>query len=85
VARAWEKAEVEKKWEESAWAKRRAQREKRRNLTDFERFKVMMLKKQVCLIYSGVGGRALIGGEWGDGVWARWLTRDFTSGTIRGS
>jgi len=65
VARAWEKAEVEKKWEESAWAKRRAQREKRRNLTDFERFKVMRLKKQVCLIYSGVRGRALIGGEWG--------------------
>ena len=47
VARAWEKAEVEKKWGESAWAKRREQREKRRNLSDFDRFKVLKLKKQV--------------------------------------
>ena len=47
VARAWEKAEVEKKWDESAWAKRREQREKRRNLSDFDRFKVLRLKKQV--------------------------------------
>ncbi|KAK4695017.1 large subunit ribosomal protein L14e, partial [Lecanoromycetidae sp. Uapishka_2] len=46
VARAWEKEEVEKKWEESAWAKRREQREKRRNLSDFDRFKVLRLKKQ---------------------------------------
>lgn len=48
VAKAWEKAEVEQKWAESAWAKRREQREKRRALTDFDRFKVMRLKKQVC-------------------------------------
>ena len=49
VARAWEKAEVESKWDESAWAKRREQREKRRNLSDFDRFKVLRLKKQVCV------------------------------------
>jgi len=48
VARAWEKEEVEKKWGESAWAKRREQREKRRKLSDFDRFKVLRLKKQVC-------------------------------------
>ena len=47
VARAWEKAEVESKWEESSWAKKRDQREKRRALTDFERFRVMKLQKQV--------------------------------------
>lgn len=47
VARAWEKNEVEQKWEESAWAKRRAVREKRRNLTDFDRFRVLKLNKQV--------------------------------------
>ncbi|KAI4100920.1 MAG: hypothetical protein L6R37_005172 [Teloschistes peruensis] len=46
VAKAWEKEEVESKWEQSAWAKRRDQREKRRALTDFERFKVVKLKKQ---------------------------------------
>ena len=52
VARAWEKAEVEKKWEESTWAKRREQREKRRGLTDFERFKVLRLRKQVGFVIS---------------------------------
>lgn len=47
VAKAWEKAAVEDKWAESAWAKRRAQREKRRALSDFDRFKVLRLRKQV--------------------------------------
>lgn len=42
----WEKAGIEGKWQESAWAKKRSQKEKRRALTDFERFKVMRLKKQ---------------------------------------
>ncbi|CAF9919543.1 hypothetical protein IMSHALPRED_004652 [Imshaugia aleurites] len=46
VAKAWEETQVEKKWDESAWAKRREQREKRRNLSDFDRFKVLRLKKQ---------------------------------------
>ncbi|KAL2055024.1 hypothetical protein ABVK25_004846 [Lepraria finkii] len=46
VAKAWEKEEVEQQWDESAWAKRREQREKRRNLSDFDRFKVLKLKKQ---------------------------------------
>ena len=41
VAKAWEK------WDQSTWAKKREQREKRRGLSDFERFKVMRLKKQV--------------------------------------
>lgn len=56
VARAWEKQEVEKKWAASSWAKRRESREKRRALTDFERFKVLRLKKQVrlYLINSGM-------------------------------
>ena len=45
--RLWEKNEVDKQWEESAWAKKRQQQELRRGLTDFERFKVMRLKKQV--------------------------------------
>ncbi|KAI4158109.1 MAG: hypothetical protein LQ342_007743 [Letrouitia transgressa] len=46
VAKAWEKEEVESKWDQSAWAKRREQREKRRSLSDFERFKVLKLRKQ---------------------------------------
>ena len=43
----WEEDEVDSKWSESPWAKAQAQREKRKNLTDFERFKVMRLRKQV--------------------------------------
>jgi large subunit ribosomal protein L14e len=46
VAAAWKKADIEAKWQESTWAKKRIQKEKRRALTDFERFKVMRLKKQ---------------------------------------
>lgn len=52
MARAWEKNEVQKKWDESVWAKRREQREKRRGLTDFERFKVLRLRKQVGSVLS---------------------------------
>src|SRR5271163_1719237 len=47
VKRLWEKHEIDQKWEESSWAKKREQQNRRRNLTDFERFKVMRLKKQV--------------------------------------
>ena len=50
VKKAWEKQEVEKKWEESAWAKRREQREKRKGLSDFERFLVLKLRKQVGMV-----------------------------------
>lgn len=40
-----EKAGVVAKWESTAWAKKRAAAEKRRTLSDFERFQVMVLKK----------------------------------------
>jgi large subunit ribosomal protein L14e len=46
VKKQWEKAGIEAKWQESAWAKKRQQKERRRALTDFERFKVMRLRKQ---------------------------------------
>ena len=42
----WEKSEIDSKWAETNWAKKRDQIERRKNLTDFERFKVMRLKKQ---------------------------------------
>jgi large subunit ribosomal protein L14e len=42
----WEKAGIEAKWQESTWAKKRSQKERRRALTDFERFKVLRLRKQ---------------------------------------
>jgi len=46
VAKHWGKAGVAQKWSESAAAKRIAATEKRWQLNDFDRFKVMVLKKQ---------------------------------------
>jgi large subunit ribosomal protein L14e len=43
----WEEQEIEKKWEETQFAKNRVKSAKRRALNDFERFKVMRLRKQV--------------------------------------
>lgn len=68
VAKAWEKAEVDSKWDQSAWAKRRDQREKRQGLSDFERFKVMKLKKQVSILPKHVGRRRLLDSRRQNGV-----------------
>lgn len=46
VKKQWEAAGVEAKWATSGWAKKIASRERRRELSDFDRFKVMVLKKQ---------------------------------------
>lgn len=46
VAKKWEAAGVNAKWANSAWAKKIAQRKRRSELTDFERFQVVILKKQ---------------------------------------
>lgn len=51
VRKEWESVEVEEKWKQSARAKRHEQTRRRRELSDFERFKVMRLKKQVSHIY----------------------------------
>lgn len=47
LRKVWEKEGVEEKYGNSQLAKLKAQRERRRQLNDFERFKVMRLKKQV--------------------------------------
>ncbi|KAK0655792.1 ribosomal protein L14-domain-containing protein [Cercophora newfieldiana] len=46
VQNAWAKAEIDAKWKEGNWAKKQLQQERRQSLTDFDRFKVMRLKKQ---------------------------------------
>ncbi|KAK9460299.1 60S ribosomal protein eL14 [Lipomyces oligophaga] len=46
LAKKWAEAAVEEKWSKSAWAKKISAREKRWNLTDFQRFQVLILKKQ---------------------------------------
>merc|ERR1712000_35017 len=35
----WEKSEIDSKWEQTNWAKKREQKSRRDNLTDFERFR----------------------------------------------
>uniref|UniRef100_A0A2C9K1G1 Large ribosomal subunit protein eL14 n=1 Tax=Biomphalaria glabrata TaxID=6526 RepID=A0A2C9K1G1_BIOGL len=47
VKKAWEAAEVNKKWEQSTWAKKLATAKRRTELTDFERFKLMKAKQAV--------------------------------------
>jgi large subunit ribosomal protein L14e len=42
----WKEADTLAKWENSSWAKKLSSRKKRANLTDFDRFKVMVAKKQ---------------------------------------
>ena len=44
--KAWEDADLMKKWDASHWAKRISNRKKRASLGDFDRFKVMVAKKQ---------------------------------------
>lgn len=46
VSKKFTAAGVAEKWAASSWAKKIAQRERRIALTDFERFQVMVLKKQ---------------------------------------
>jgi large subunit ribosomal protein L14e len=46
IKKAWEKSEIDKKWKESNWFQSRQKIERRKALTDFDRFKVMRLKKQ---------------------------------------
>ncbi|KAH3899806.1 60S ribosomal protein eL14 SCDLUD_004099 [Saccharomycodes ludwigii] len=46
VAKKWAAAGVSAKWASSSWAKKIAQRERRAALTDFERFQVLVLRKQ---------------------------------------
>ena len=42
----WAEAEVLDKWNASSWAKKLATKKKRASLSDFDRFKVLVAKKQ---------------------------------------
>ena len=46
VKKLLEKEGVVEKWDKSAWAQKRASAQARRSLSDFDRFKVMVAKKQ---------------------------------------
>jgi large subunit ribosomal protein L14e len=46
LKKAWEEADTLNKWESSSWAKKLSSKNKRANLSDFARFKVMVARKQ---------------------------------------
>merc|ERR1712063_34711 len=46
VKKAWEEANIESQWKETAWAKRLSEQKRRANLNDFERFQVMINRKK---------------------------------------
>ncbi|ODV77967.1 uncharacterized protein CANTADRAFT_7438 [Suhomyces tanzawaensis NRRL Y-17324] len=46
VTKKWAAADIDAKWAASAWAKKLASKERRSQLSDFERFQVLVLKKQ---------------------------------------
>ncbi|CAK7896957.1 60S ribosomal protein L14 [[Candida] anglica] len=46
VHKKWAAAEIDSKWAATSWAKKLAAKERRSQLTDFERFQVLVLKKQ---------------------------------------
>lgn len=47
VRKRFEEGEILAKWEKTSWAKKIAMRKKRKMLTDFDRFKLKVLKQQV--------------------------------------
>jgi len=51
VQKKWKAAQISEKWAKSAWAKSIETRNKRANLTDFDRFKIMLAKKQVSFFF----------------------------------
>lgn len=46
LLKAWKEGDTLATWEKSAWAKKLSNRKKRAGLTDFDRFKVMVARKQ---------------------------------------
>jgi large subunit ribosomal protein L14e len=52
IKAAWDDAEILSKWESSSWAQKLAAKKRRASLTDFDRFKVMVAKKQKSAIIA---------------------------------
>ena len=49
---AWAEEDIAAKWEATSWAKKLSSKKKRANLSDFDRFKVMVARKQKSAIIS---------------------------------
>ena len=46
IVKAWKEAETQAAWDKSSWAKKLAAKKTRAGLNDFDRFKVMVARKQ---------------------------------------
>lgn len=49
VRKAYTAADISTKWEQTAWARRISKKARRQQLTDFDRFKLRVLRQQVCM------------------------------------
>jgi large subunit ribosomal protein L14e len=47
LRKAYNAAEINHKWEQTAWCRRISQKARRKELTDFDRFKLRVLRQQV--------------------------------------
>jgi large subunit ribosomal protein L14e len=52
LKKAWVDGDIMAKWESSSWAKKLDSKKKRASLSDFDRFKVMVARKQRSAIIS---------------------------------
>ena len=52
LKKAWSEADIDAKWEATSWAKKLSSRKKRASLNDFDRFKVMVARKQKSAIIA---------------------------------
>lgn len=52
VRKRFEEGEILSKWEKTSWAKKIAMKKRRKTLTDFDRFKLKVLKQQVKLVFG---------------------------------
>jgi len=52
VKKAFEKEQVQDKWEKTNWAKKLAMRKKRTTLNDFDRFKLKLAKQKVRFVLA---------------------------------
>ena len=50
IEKQWKEQDIKTKWDESTWAKKIKAKETRASLSDFDRFKVMIAKKQKSMI-----------------------------------
>ena len=50
LRKVYEEADITNKWEQTAWARRIARKARRSQLTDFDRFKLKVLRQRVSIV-----------------------------------